>query len=243
MDGKEINRLPLVGEFNTNYFVEDNSGLALLRVPKENRDLFENIIDEYRVIGFTGDGGRVSRRSVEEQFEFGRKAAESGLLVLPPISLEGKTVKYPFLEDAKTLDVYFQQHGIDPDEVVFQIVRDLKKAHLKGFVYGDRWAGNMLGDPKYGFVHIDFDLEISGPNARELDVAQVAYHTLWAGKERVLPILASLLGKERNWFNNDIIKKYIGGLARHLRNTKVGGMENLTEIFIETMQAVREKYD
>ncbi|OGG00010.1 hypothetical protein A2153_00635 [Candidatus Gottesmanbacteria bacterium RBG_16_38_7b] len=121
----------------------------------------------------------------------------------------------------------------------FQVIQDLKRAHSKGFVYGDRWSGNMLVDPQFGFIHIDFDLKISGPNAWELDVAQVAYHTLWAGKEQILSVLTTLLGKERNWFGNDIVTKYLRGLARYFDKTKVGGLGDTTEEFIETMQALR----
>lgn len=241
MKSLEIDRDPLIGEFNTNYFLQHGDDLALLRVPKRNPDLLENIIHEYRAIGFTGQGGRVKRRSGAEQYEFGWKAAQAGLLVLPPLALNGENVEYPFLTEAQTLDVYFNSHQSDLNGIVFQLVRDLKRTHSKGFVYGDRWSGNMLVDPKFGLVHIDFDLEISGPTVRELDVAQVIYHTLWAGKEQVLPILANLFGKEDRWFDNDIVTKYLRGLAKYFNKTKVGGLENMIEDFIETMQAVKSK--
>ena len=238
---KEIDRFPLVGELNTNYFINYGGMNALFRVPKRNPDILENIKHEYRTIGFTGNGGRVESRSGAEQFEFSRKAAESGLLVLPPLALEGDKVVYPFLQNAQTLDVYFHTDNGDPNLIIFQLIQDLRRAHSKGFIYGDRWSGNMLVDPQFGLVHIDFDLKISGPFARELDVAQVAYHALWAGKRQVLPVLATFLGKERNWFDNDIMMKYLRGLARYFDKTKVGGLEGTAEELIETMQAVRGK--
>lgn len=97
----------------------------------------------------------------------------------------------------------------------------------------------MLVDPKFGLVHIDFDLEIFGPTAMELDVAQVAYHTLWAGREQVLPNLANILGKEKDWFYNDNVTKYLRRLARYFSKTKVGGLEDETEKLIETIRVVK----
>ena len=238
---QEIDRAPLAGEFNTNYFFQQRDNFVLLRVPKSNPDLFENIVHEYRTIGFTGQGGRVERRSAEGQYEFSRKAAQAGLFVLPPLGLNGKNVEYPYLTNAQTLDVYLDSQQSRSSRIIFQLVHDLKRAHSKGFVYGDRWSGNMLVDPKYGLVHIDFDLEISGPTARELDVAQVIYHTLWAGKEQVLPILTNLFGKEDKWFDNVIVIKYLRGLAKYFNKTKVGGLEHITENFIEIMRAVKNK--
>lgn len=233
----EVDRPPIIGEFNTNYFVNDNGRDMLLRVPRKNLDLFQNIIHEYRTIGFTGSGGRVVRRSVGEQFEFSRKAAESGLLVLPPLALDGETIIYPYLHSAQTLDQYFHSIGSNVNAVVFQIVQDLKNAHFKGYIYGDRWSGNMLIDPRFGLIHIDFDLSISGPFARELDVAQVIYHTLWSNNRQVLPILATLLTKEQRWFDSNIVIRYLRGLARYFSHTKVGGLEETTEQFIKIMQA------
>lgn len=241
MNGRELDRQPLTGGLNTNYFVQSPGGEALLRVPRVNKDLFENIAYEYQYIGFTGDGGRVRRRSPQEQFDFSWKAAKAGLMVLPPLAIDGVNITYPFLHQAQTLDEYLRSHKNDQDVLVYKLIADLRKAHGLGFVYGDRWAGNMLVHPQFGLVHIDFDLEISGRAAVNLEVAQVAYHVLWAGGDEVLPFLALVLGTQGNWFDFDKTSKYIQGFAKFLSTTRVGGIEDKTEELIEAADMIRSK--
>lgn len=237
---KEVDKGPLCGGFNTNYFFKGEPGQVLLRVPRTNPDLLKSIEYEYRTIGFTRGGGRVRRRNPHEQYYFSQKAALEGLMVLPPIEHNRNTVVYPFLPAAQTLDAYLKTHKEKMGTVVFSIIDDLYIAHEKGFVYGDRWAGNILVDPQLGIFNIDFDLEISGDYARELDVAQVAYHTLWSGKEEALPFLATCLGSQRGWFRFGVVSNFVRGLSHFLRETRVGGIEGLAEDFISATEAIRQ---
>ncbi len=231
----ETLREPLIGGMNTNYFSERNGMTTLVRVPHENHDLFENIIYEYQFIGFTGDGGRVNRRNPQEQYKFSRKAAQEGLFVLPPMGINNKVIMYPYLDNAMTLDQYCKQPEINKTLLTYTIFSDLQRAHSLGFIYGDRWAGNMLVDPYFGFTHIDFDLEITGQNARELDTAQVAYHLLWSGGTEIIPTAAKMLSR-RDELDHAKLHKYMRGLASFLNSTKVGGVINETEAFVQAIE-------
>lgn len=234
----EIDRPPLTGEFNINVFVTDYIP-ALMRVPRPNPSMLESLIHEYRALGFIGDGGRIRLRTPEEQYVWSRTAAMKGLRVLPPLSLEQGKVHNPYLPQAQTLDVFFAHANTqNGNAVIYQIFADLYLAHNLGFIYGDRWAGNMLVGPKYGLTHIDFDIDISGSHARELDIAQVTYHTLWSGKEPVASTIIHNLLTHPDWFDVKKMISYLRGFSRYLNQTKVGGMEDATAGLIDTLCAL-----
>lgn len=237
--------MPLVGEFNTNIFVFTNGIAALMRIPKRNESMLDSLFCEYRAIGFISDGGRVKRRTPEEQYTFSRQAAVEGLRVLPPLSFDGKTIQYPLLPHAQTLDV-FMRHAVESDKsrIIHQLVDDLHLAHAKGRVYGDRWAGNMLVDPMFGLLHVDFDIELLGDHAHELEVAQASYHTLWSGGPSVVPVLIQALSLHRDgWFALPRTTGYLRGFARYLHQTKVGGKEDEVEMLIDALQAKQSHFD
>ena len=84
---------------------------------------------------------------------------------------------------------------------------------------------------KYGLIHVDFDLELEGPPAVEFEVAQIAYYTLSAGKEIIIPILAKLLS-DRQWFDFSKVRRFLRGHAIHFNNTRYGGIIDETETLI-----------
>lgn len=233
---------PLAGEFNTNVFVLADGRAALMRIPRRNDSMLASIFHEYRAIGFVADGGRVKRRTPEEQYAFSRQAAMERLRVLPPLSFDSsKKIYYPLLPHAQTLDVFMQDAAEeDRSRVIHQLVDDLHAAHTRNRVYGDRWAGNMLVDRKFGLLHIDFDIELLGPHAHELEVAQVTYHTLWSGRSSVVPTLAHILFLyQYGWFELSRTTRYLRGLARYFSQTKVGGVEDDVEMLIDLIQSQR----
>lgn len=238
-DLRELSMSPISGQFNTNVFMADGPRIGLMRVPKRNPDMLANLIDEYRQIGFTGSGGRLRIRTSREQYEFSHQAVEVGLRVLPAIGLHEDNVLYPFLPQAQTLDQYLPTAGENLFTVVYDLIEDMQRAHEHRLVYGDRWAGNILVDPKLGPVHIDFDIEIRGPFARELDLAQLIYHTLWAaGKEAGLLVLAQLLGQMHEQYDLNVIARYLRGLSKYFDKTKVGVTEDQIEQLISLTRAV-----
>lgn len=239
----EVEKSPLVGEFNTNYFVIVSGSTALLRIPRRNDSMLASLVNEYRSLGFLNDGGRIRRRTLEEQYALSRWAAMEGLRVLPPLSFDGKNITYPFLPFAITLNHALKSPSVENmNSVVFKLIQDLHTAHSKRVIYGDRWAGNILVDPTFGILHIDFDIELLGPHAHELEIAQVIYHTLWSGGLAIIPSLVDAIFKYRNgWFDILHLSQYLRGFARYLNKTKVGGLEDETELFIYTLNALMKK--
>lgn len=216
MKFRETPRAPLEGELNLHAIVKDKRGREYLkRYPKDNPRIFRSLAHEYHALGFTNLGGTFRRRTPEEQRNFLEHAAQNGLSVLPPAYVDEKNINYyPFLAGSETLDE-FLPHASDKEmeQVTYELFADLRQAHSNDIIYGDRWSKNILVVPSFSIeashdsslsdnhlttvqrklVHIDFDLEISGPVARELELAQVTYYTLCAGRQRVLPTLSKIL--------------------------------------------------
>lgn len=239
MTWHELPEPPIVGALNEHILVtQDHIHRALMRSPRKNLDLLQSIYYEYHFIGFTGVGGRFRRRSPQEQFLLTKKAAEAGLRVLPPLDQQGDRLYYPFIADAKTLDVFLPEEREKAIPIIHQLVEDLHRAHTHGLIYGDRWSGNMLIHPHFGLFHIDFDLEIDGPYAREFEIAQIAYYTLSAGRETVLPTLAQLLGTHPGWFNIAMVDRFIRRHSIYFNNTPYGGIQTETEAFLGTLHSI-----
>lgn len=229
----KIDREILKGELNINRFLQTpNNAIVLERFPRRNKPIMESIAHEYNEIGFTGQGGRFRRRTIEEQSHFTRLAASLGLHVLQSTN-EGMNY-YPFIKNAQTLDNYLPLASPkNTAKVVYESFDDLRRAHDHDIIYGDRWPKNILILPNAQILHIDFDIALSGPCAKEFEVSQLTYYTLCAGKEKVIPQLAEELhlGSNRHDFN--LVDKFLQGHARHFANDeKYGGMENETKTLI-----------
>jgi len=222
----ETGQNPLEGALNTNVFVRDENGNKLLkRCPKSNLDIMQVIAREQAFIGFTALGGGFRRRTPDEQANFTLEAAMRSLRVLPPSYRdEAGTNYYTFLEDAQTLDKFLPSAPEqEAKQIVLQIFTDLERAHSYDFVYGDRWSENMLIVPKLGLMHIDFDLEIYGRAAKELEVAQVAFYALCGGRDKVIPLLGTLLGRKNKWYNIELVEHFAKMLAIHFQRHEVYG--------------------
>ncbi len=243
MKFKEIRQAPLVGALNTHIFVEDENGKKYLRRhPKSNLHVMSFIAHEQDFIGFTGIGGKFRRRTPQEQERFTINAVSHGLRVLPPTYVDEKGIVYfSYLSHIQTLDNYLPNTIADESQrVVLQLFNDLQLAHSKGVIYGDRWSENMLIVPTYGLMHIDFDLEIYGNGARELEVAQVVFYTLCGGREKVLPLLANLLGMRNQWFDLRLVEQFTMRLATHFQAHKTyGNAVNDSAILFDIIRAQR----
>ena len=232
MSFKEVNRPSIVGECNIQHFViDENSRLFLKRIPRDNLAIIEQIKTEYIGTHFLTTGGSFRRRSPQEQASFTKQAASNNLRVLVPEYMDGEVAYYSFLEKAQTLDVFFRQPFLSPSVVVKQLFDDLRTAHSLNTIYGDRWYPNMLVTPDTGLIHIDFDIEISGPYAKEFELAQVIYYTVLSGKDQVVsPIRQYLSGSL--WCDSKMVADFLHAKTVFFKNTQDGGIEDHIETVI-----------
>jgi len=231
----ELRREPLEGELNINsFFANSQGGILLNRRPKDNPQIMRSIAHEYHSIGFTDQGGRFRRRTLEEQIAFVKNAAAHGLRVLAPL-VDDNAVYFPYLEGAQTLDDYLSSATKeDLFRVVYELFDDLRKAHKQNIIYGDRWPPNILVIPRFGVINVDFDIKISGRPAKEFEVAQATYYTLCAGKDNVIPLLTEILTCGKDWFDFSLVAEFLQKHAVHfLHDSKYGGVENETNMLIE----------
>lgn len=232
----ELQRPPLEGALNVQTLVGAIGQPVLLRRdPKHNPHILDSIGHEYDFLGFSELGGKFRRRSAQEQIDFCRYSFSQGLRVLPPYDVDHKgRGLYPYLNQAKTLDEFLPfAKEKEINLITTQLFSDLWRAHQRGIVYGDRWSKNMLVVPRRGLVHIDFDIEISGKPARELEVAQAAYYSLCGGKEKSIPVLAHMLAKGKGWFDLTVVERFLMQHALHFQqNPQYGGMVRETDMLI-----------
>lgn len=238
--------LSLAGGSNTNYLRMSQRGPQLQRVQRVDRDLIKEWQHSiYPFMGFFQDGGKLHIRTPQEQYDFSKRASVEGLRVLPPDEIVRGTIYSPYLPDAQHLDVYLRNHPSQQERIVTQLFTDLRKAHAKDVIYGDRCGPNILVTKPLGkvseIVHIDFDFEITGPTAKELEVAEVARAVLSAG-ESTIPILSRQLGTRHPWFDLDMACKYLDKYARHWQRDRFRITPgDLVEQLITHTYALRDK--
>lgn len=240
---KELHIPPLGGGENINYFVQYEHTPALLRVSRGNK-VNDTLGDYYNYTGFSNnDQGRVQKRTPREQYDFCRKAVTAGLAVLPPLALTGSNLIYPFIGHAQTLMGCLQENSIPP--FLPAIFLDIRKAHRTGLIYGDRNAENVLVDDR-GFIHIDFDLAISGPTAREFEVAELSTHILHFGGKEIAPTLAATLGtmcaQTPKWIDIEKTTTYMRRMGQMLHEARGADPSILVnqESLITSWYAVRD---
>lgn len=222
-------------------FVHGKRLNLLWRFPKVNEAIMTSIKHEYNTIGFLQDGGTFRRRSPEEQTKFTQYCAQHGLRVVPPYIDGDDHIKNIYLEDAVTLDNYLLTADItQATHIAKELFTDMIKAHSLGTVYGDRWSENILIRPNGELIHIDFDLEIKGKHVREFEAAQAAYYVLAGAKEKIIPVLSSLLTAPHARWRVDKLEKYLIGHAQHfMHNIKYGGLISEVDTLVALMQHSR----
>lgn len=235
----ELQQAPLEGALNVSPFYALSNETVLGRIPKANPAILESLAYEYHSIGFTGHGGSFRRRSPKEQFAFVNRAASHGLRVLEPGYINANDhIFFPFLSAAQTWDNALPAlSDQDAGRLTYELFDDLRRAHSAGIVYGDRWSQNILVDPTFGILHIDFDLEISGKCAKDFEVAQAVYYTLCAGRERIIPLLKDIL-LYGDWFNIYRVDEFVRKHSVFFnRSQKYGSTEVLASILMDKVLA------
>lgn len=202
------------GTLNRNFQYRDEAGrLYLLRVPKEDTPIKEDLMQKYPEQGFSPPIGSHRYRSILEQFIFMRDAAAKGIKVLMPIAIAGdfSSMIIPFVENAQPLDEYLKSGRT---EAVTGVLDNLFHAHSEGIVFGDRWGANTLVTPT-GIIEIDFDIAFEGEFAREFEIGKLLYHIVHFSTDRdvMLKLLEDYFHRNRTVYfeyNLELIKFFIG---------------------------------
>lgn len=259
--------MPFEGGLNVSSVVTDDAGRSYLkRYPKSGKETLKLLKHQYNALGFTSRGGSFRRRSSQEQGNFLQRAAGLGLKVLPPAHIDEKGfMYYRFLEGAQTLDDFLPRASSEEiDAIVHDLFADIRVAHANGVIYGDRWGQNILVVPRFSLLgnesnesekmkeparrtrktvlHIDFDIELSGPIAHEFELAEMTFYTLRAGGERIVPMLVNFLGIDTSVRGFDF-KAFVDFLEKFPElfkdHPKYGGSEKEIVALIAALYTVR----
>jgi len=233
----------LEGALNVNEVFEHVASLGnmsvLHRYEKYNSHIFDSLAFEYDDIGFTKLGGTFRRRTQMEQYQFLEHCTRLGLKVQPTLAITETYTENVYFENAQTLDEFLLNATSEQAErCTYDIFMDLHAAHNAGIVYGDRWEKNILIVRDVGLVHIDFDIEISGPYAKEFEAAQIACYILAGTDDTIIPLLANLLRTPYARLNIQILEKFLRGHARNYDHEhKYKNIENKLNALIALIYA------
>jgi len=264
---RESKRTPLEGGLNVSSVVTDDAGKSYLkRYPKGGEETLKLLKHQYNALGFTSRGGSFRRRSPQEQVNFLQRAASLGLKVLPPAYVDEKGYTYyRFFEGAQTLDDFLPHASSEEiGAIIYDLFADIRIAHANGIIYGDRWAQNILIVPRFSLpenesneggkikeptarirkaiLHIDFDIELSGPVTHEFELAEVTFYVLHAGGERIALMLANFLGIDTNvrGFNFKAFVDFLEKFSELFKNhPKYSGGEKEVTALIAALHTVR----
>lgn len=177
------------GATNHTILVSDNDGnLCVRRAVKDNiTPLLESINREYQATGFFDWGGFYKIRSITKQVEFIEKCRERNLQVVAPIYFDKMTMYLPFIH-GEPYQTFISTKPESEAEVIKAYLKSITDAHNQGIIYGDRWGPNTIVDRGGKLWHIDFDIHLYSPLAREFEIAQAVYYSVYhaANKEAAL---------------------------------------------------------
>lgn len=168
------------GFLNTLSFWVDKKGKQyIIRHPYDDRSQSSSDLEEELLWnGFTGRGGGFRYRTNKEQIAFARIARRRGLSVVPVLGECRGGLVVPWVE-GEDLRLYLARNVPQKklDHIVGSTFRDIARAHdpRRTIIYGDRWMKNIHFGDDGKVRHIDFDIVIHGPKAREFEVSQVIY--------------------------------------------------------------------
>lgn len=225
-----LKRIPPEGNLNHYRFFQDKNGRVFLcRKPIKNRILWEEIRKEYEGIGFFRFGGKIRRRSANEQGKLGCEWAALGFPVLVPVKFSETRGWYPFINGI-SYDRWLTSGG-SSNKIIDLYVDSIVKAHQKGIVYGDRWGPNTMVVGDTAIIHFDFDISLEGIPAKEFELAQSLYYTLCFSSRKVfvgrqLTRRLSLI-KRSEKYNWEMLSKLIEGHYRFFTSTKYCCKERL----------------
>lgn len=199
------------GNLNRMVPVHYKSRLYLLRLPRTIEEVtptHEALAIEYEGLGFTALGGGYRFRTLTEQVEFVQRCQALGLGVGRLERWDGLTIaRY---EPGIRLSHYNRMAEADAG-VTLHFLDTVVLAHREGVVLGDRWTPNALVTPVGDVVHVDFDINLSGPVAREFELSQAIYYGSQSANPAVGKAVASWLQDMSRFggYNWDVVEYFL----------------------------------
>ncbi len=163
---------------------------------EDQSEVIHNLQEEYAFNGLMKKGGAFRIRSPREQVQFVINARRAKLRVVPFVGVMDDDLIMPMITGN---DMKSKVNTVKNERALLHVIRpalhDIASAHApsKQIVYGDRWLKNIIVDRRGGIHQVDFDIEISGPHAREYELAQFFYSTIrdTQKKDRLLAALSA----------------------------------------------------
>lgn len=192
------------GFLNTlKFWVDDHGKQYVSRSPNHDRSVSSsNLEEELHLCGFIRSGGSFKYRNNAEQLEFVRHARKKRLNVVPILGEWNGELVLPWIQGVDLHRYLKQDVSLDNlVRVITPALADICHAHHPRCqtVYGDRWLKNIMVEEGGRVRHIDFDIDIYGPKAREFEMAQFLYSLVkdTGNTERLLVALRECRLKRR----------------------------------------------
>ena len=242
---KEVKTLYAVGDsfqgnLNDLSVVCDQYGnLYVWRTPKPYPEILPKIAQDLRGTGFLTSGGSYRFRTVREQVNFMEKASRLNLPSIVATYADGSGMLLTFVQGIP-YNSYLHLGGISATK---DVLDGLIMAHTQNVVYGDRWAKNTMIKPNGNIVEIDFDIELTGKNAREFELAQMLYHILLFSSRRseILEFLADYLKNKLflSEYNLSTVVKFLSNYTNYFQDQpNEGGIKQEVAELIHILQSV-----
>ncbi len=179
-------------------------------------EVLENLHEEYSSNGFLKKAGAYRLRSPREQLHFVANARKARLRVVPFVGVIDGDLVMPLIAGS---DMKTHVNAVKNERALLHAMRpvlsDITAAHAptRNVVYGDRWLKNILVGRGARIHHVDFDIEISGPFAREYEVAQYLYSSVrdTQNKDRLLAALSACdMRKRLKHHDVSVVSEFLG---------------------------------
>lgn len=191
--------------------------------------------EEFPAVGFVGN---VRGRSMQEQAEHMQESSDLGLIVPTPFGADEQILLYTYIP-GDTLSKHIKDGNT---AAIAPSLTSLAEAHKQDIIHGDPYPGNFILQDDEKIVRIDFDVEIEGKYAKELELSQF----LWAVCNQTIDIdpVADMLGRfvqehphtEYDW---DQISTFMKKYETYLRKFS-NGMPRLGEKLVVITSTIAE---
>ncbi|MCP4213819.1 MAG: radical SAM protein [bacterium] len=151
----------LLGGGNLNYMIKitNNEGSFVFRYrrPEHTREIEDYLGRLYAGAVFWEETTFLRMRTIAEEVAFITRLREAKLPTVPLVAHGDRWMLLRFVE-GRTLSAHLGSGA--SVAVVLRLLYQLRVAHEKGIIYGDRWGGNEIVDTGNRLCFLDFDVEL-----------------------------------------------------------------------------------